>query len=80
MQSLQDDPDARFFVEQNPDFDRFYMLVWAPLDLGDLARGAAQMLRRHVFGDGGRERDGRGRRGAAPAQGFLAPSAPARAG
>lgn len=52
--SLLDDPDARFYVEQNPDFDRFYMLVWAPLDVSDLARGAARMLRRHVLGDGDR--------------------------
>ena len=48
--SLREDPDARFFVEQNPDFDRFYMLVWVPLDLGSLARGAVQTLRRQVLG------------------------------
>jgi hypothetical protein len=48
--SLRDDPDARFFVAQNPDFERFYMLVWVPLDLGSLARGAVQALGRHVFG------------------------------
>jgi hypothetical protein len=54
--SLKDDPDARFFVEQNPDFDRFYMLVWVPLDLGNLARGAARTLLRHVLGDGRRAR------------------------
>ncbi len=52
--SLQDDPHARFYLEQNPDFDRFYLLVWVPLDLGNLALGAARVLRRHVFGDGGR--------------------------
>jgi hypothetical protein len=52
--ALQHDPDARFYLQKNPDFDRFYMLVWAPLDLADLARGAAQMIRRHVFGDGDR--------------------------
>lgn len=52
--SLQDDPDARFYLEQNPDFERFYMLVWAPVDLGNLARGAARMLVRHLRGDGGR--------------------------
>jgi hypothetical protein len=53
-QSLKDDPDARFFVEQNPDFEQFYMLVWVPLDLGNLARGAVRALWRHVLGGGPR--------------------------
>jgi hypothetical protein len=52
-QSLEDDPDARFYVEQNPQSDRFYMLVWAPLDLENITRGVAQMVRRHVWKGGG---------------------------
>jgi len=52
--SLHDDPDARFFVEQNPDFEQFHMLVGVPLDLGNLARGAARALFRHVRGAGAR--------------------------
>jgi hypothetical protein len=50
---LNDDPDARYYVERNPDFDRHYMLMWVPLDVGNLARGAAQTLLRHLLGGGG---------------------------
>jgi hypothetical protein len=50
--SLKDDPDARFFVEQNPDFEQFYMLLWVPLDFGNLARGAGRMPWRQLLGGG----------------------------
>jgi hypothetical protein len=48
--SLRDDPDARFFMEKNPRFDEFYMLMYVPLDLGNVAAGIAKTLGRHLFG------------------------------
>jgi hypothetical protein len=45
---LHDDPDARYYVERNPEFENHYMLVWAPLGFRDLARGATGMLWRHA--------------------------------
>lgn len=51
---LHDDPDARYYVERNPDFENHYMMVWAPLGFSDLARGAANMLREHLLGGGAR--------------------------
>ena len=51
---LRDDPDARYYVERNPDFENHYMMVWAPLGFRDLARGAANMLRKHLLGGGAR--------------------------
>jgi hypothetical protein len=51
---LSADPDARYFMERNPDYEEHYMMVWAPLGFRDLARGAANMLRKHLVGDGAR--------------------------
>ena len=51
---LHDDPDARYYVERNPDFENHYMMVWAPLGFRDLARGAVNMLRQHILGGGAR--------------------------
>lgn len=46
--TLQDDPDARFYLEQNPGFDEgTALLLWVPLTLGNIC-GA---LVRRVFGD-----------------------------
>jgi hypothetical protein len=50
---LKADPDARYYLERNPDFENNYLMVWAPLGFSDLAGGAARMLWRHarsVFG------------------------------
>jgi hypothetical protein len=47
---LRADPDARFFMEKNPRFDEFYMLMWVPLDLGNLAVALARTVGRYLFG------------------------------
>jgi hypothetical protein len=49
-QGLNADPDARYYVERNPDFENNYMMVWAPLGFRDLAGGAARMIWRHARG------------------------------
>jgi hypothetical protein len=48
--NLNSDPDARFYLDRNPDFENHYQMVWAPLCFGDLAGGAARMLWRHARG------------------------------
>ena len=48
--NLRADPDAGFFMERTPRFDEFYMLMWVPLDLGNVAAGIAKTLGRHLFG------------------------------
>lgn len=47
---LHGDPDARYYIERNPDFENHYLMVWAPLGFRDLARGAAGVLWRHARG------------------------------
>jgi hypothetical protein len=40
---LQDDPYARFYLDQNPGFDDgTAMLMWVPLDLGSLCGGVVR--------------------------------------
>jgi hypothetical protein len=48
--SLQDDPDARFYLEQNPRFEDLYMAVWLPLDLRNVTAAVVKTLGRHLFG------------------------------
>ncbi len=48
--SLRDDPDARFYLEQNPRFEDLYMLIWLPLDLGNVTAALVKTLGRHLFG------------------------------
>jgi hypothetical protein len=48
--SLQEDPNGRFFMERNPRYGEFYMLMYVPLDLRNVAAGIAKTLGRHLFG------------------------------
>jgi hypothetical protein len=50
-QSLRDDPDARFYMEQNPRFGEFDMLMWVPIDARNLGHAALRMVWRHCWGD-----------------------------
>jgi hypothetical protein len=50
--NLQDDPDVRFFLEQNPNFAEGHgtaLLVWIPLDLANVASGLARAAARQAF-------------------------------
>lgn len=46
--SLRGDPHARYFVELNPRYaeDELALLVWVPLDVGNIARSLAKLASR----------------------------------
>jgi hypothetical protein len=50
--SLRDDPDVRFYLESNPRFheERSALLVWAPLDVGNVASSLARLATRALVG------------------------------
>jgi hypothetical protein len=49
--SLQDDPDVRFYLDRNPRLGEHAMLFWVPLDLDNVCRGAARILKSHFCGE-----------------------------